>query len=237
MERKFGLKLVAWSLAVLVVAVLAPAASASVVGYLSVADCSGGGVIVSATLIDWQIGSPQACFQVGINTDVTSVGDGTLTAAAPDGTINDLPSLLPQNGDAGFMTFGNFKFDLALVGGFGPGSTTDCAVNPGLNNSCSISGTSPFLLTQTSTGTSVTLLAHGTIFDIGDSATTYWGGSFTTQITGQLPAAIETTINGGGHISSSFSGEFDIGAPEPVSMALIGGGLIGLAAIKRRKRA
>jgi hypothetical protein len=82
----------------------------------------------------------------------------------------------------------------------------------------------------------VTLLAHGTIFDIGDSTTTYWGGSFTTQINDVLPASIEATILAGGNISSSFSGEFDIGAPEPVSMALIGGGLIGLAAIKRRKR-
>jgi hypothetical protein len=87
-------------------------------------------------------------------------------------------------------------------------------------------------------GTSVTLDAHGTILDIGDGSTSFWSGSFTTQINTMDPAAIQAQIVGGGAIVSSFSGEFDVtNVPEPVSMSLIGGGLIALAAIRRRKRA
>ena len=46
----------------------------------------------------------------------------------------------------------------------------------------------------------------------------------------------DDTIVAGGSISSSFSGEFDvIPLPEPVTMGLIGAGLVAIAAIKRRR--
>jgi hypothetical protein len=171
------------------------------------------------------------------------VGDGTLIGSSPAGLINDLPATNtpPDGGIFGFMRFSpsaglNMYFDLTGVGGFGPGSGVSCSLgNPGVNNSCSIPG-SAFLLTQTDTGTSVTLLAHGTILDSGDGTTGPWSGAFTTQINGQSPLAIYDTISTGGSISSTFSGEFDAGVPEPVSMVLIGGGLLALAVIKRRKR-
>jgi hypothetical protein len=239
------LKSVILGLAVLALATLPPSASASVIGHLVVGICGGGGVTVSATTIDWAPGSPAACLQLGLGTNITSVGDGTLTGTSAPGTINDLNLALPGAATAGFMSFitgANLLFDLAPVGGFGPGSLVACAVDPGLNNSCSVPG-SPFILTQTVSnsgvvGTSVTLDAHGTILDIGDGSTSFWSGSFTTQINTMDPAAIQTVIAGGGAITSSFSGEFDVtNVPEPVSMSLIGGGLIALAAIRRRKRA
>ncbi len=236
MKVRNVLKLAVLALAVAAWTFSIPSASAGVVGHLSVGICGGGGVTVSAALIDWAPGSPSACLQVGILTNITSVGDGNLTPASATGLINDLPSLLPGAGTIGFMKFGALSFDLASVGGFGPGSGVSCASDPGVNNSCSIP-TSPFLLTQTSTGSSVTLLAHGTIFDSGDGITSFWNGSFTTQINGPDPASIQATILGGGSITSSFSGEFDVTpTPEPVSMALIGGGLIAFAVIKKRKR-
>ena len=239
-RRNLFSNMVPVSVVLLAILILIPTASAGVIGHLSVGICSNGGVVVSAALIDWAPGSPSACLQEGLGTSITSVGDGNLTGASPAGTINDLPSLLPGSGTLGFMTFGLLKFDLAGVGGFGPGSGVSCATNPGVNNSCSIPG-SPFLLTQTvnvlgAPSTSVTLAAHGTIFDTGDGTTSPWQGSFTTQIDGVLPSAIQATIAGGGSITSSFSGEFNVGVPEPVSMALIGGGLIVLATIKRRKQ-
>jgi len=234
-KRRYITTMGVWSLALLALALFIPTTSASVIGHISVANCGGGGVIVDLTNIDWEPGDPAACVQLGINTNLTSVGLGTLTPGSPQGTINDLP---PLGGIFGFMTFGSFVFDLDAVGGFGPGSATSCATNPALNSSCSIPG-SPFLLTRTTTGTSVTLSAHGTIADTAGPISV-WNGSFTTQINNVLPAAIQAKILAGGEISSSFSGEFDVTAtaiPEPVSMALIGAGLAALASIKRRKRA
>ena len=150
------------------------------------------------------------------------------------GTINDLP---PAAGIFGFMTFGALAFDLAAVNGFGPPSPIDCfPASPPVGSSCSIQPGSPFVLTTTDGGTSVTLQAHGTIVDPNDGKTSDWSGSFTTQINGQTPLQIRNkVIIPGGFVQSTFSGEFDVVVPEPMTMALIGGGLIALAAIKRRK--
>jgi hypothetical protein len=91
-------------------------------------------------------------------------------------------------------------------------------------------------------GTSVTLSAHGTTLDTTDGILSYWNGAFTTQLNTSLghdmsPAGIQALILRQGSITSTYSGTFDItSVPEPFSMALIGGGLIALAAIRRRKQ-
>jgi hypothetical protein len=239
-------KVVVLSLAVIAMAALPRPASASIIGHFTVANCTpGGGVTVAIGLIDWLTGSPSACLGVGALTNVTGTPSvGTLTSGfSGAGTINDLPGV---PGITGFMSFVgggvNMHFDLAPVGGFGPGSGTSCAVDPGVNNTCSIPG-SPFLLTETlsplgTLGTSVTLVAHGTILDTGDGITSSWEGAFTTQISNLTPAQIQAIeLTPGGSITSTFSGEFNVTPlPEPISMALIGGGLIALAALKRRKQ-
>jgi len=229
MNVRHGLKLGLFSLAL--VALCAPSASASIIGHLSVSNCAGGGVTVSFSVIDWSIGSPAACIQTGIGTNLSSTAGPVVVPIT--GTINDLP---PAAGIFGFMTFGLLKFDLAAPNGFGPAVPTDCfPASPAVGSSCSIQPGSPFILTTTDTGTSVTLLAHGTIVDPNDGKISDWKGAFTTQINGQTPLQIRNTTIGGGSISSTFSGEFDVVVPEPMTMALIGGGLIALAAIKRRK--
>ena len=249
MKKRYSLQIRILSLAVLAMAIFLPVASASVIGHLVVGICGGGGVTVDATTIEWlPSGSPTACLELGALTHITSVGDGSLMPTSPAGTINDLNFTVPGAGTAGFMSFidsgagVNLLFNLAPVGGFGPGSSVTCAADPGVNNSCSVPS-SPFILTETRSnsgvlGTSVTLDAHGTIFDMGDGTTSFWSGSFTTQINTETPAQIQTIIIGGGAITSSFSGEFDVtNVPEPISMALIGGGLIALACMRRRQRA
>jgi len=217
------------------VALCAPSASASIIGHLSVANCGGGGTTVSFAVIDWSPGSPSACLQTGIGTTVHSTA-GVIVVPST-GTINDLP---PASGIFGFMTFGALHFDLSAVNGFGPGIPTDCfPASPPVGSSCSIqSGSvqSPFILTTTATGTSVTLLAHGTILDPLDGTLANWNGAFTTQINGQTPLQIRNIEVAGGSISSTFSGEFDVTpVPEPVTMALFGAGLVGLAAFRKRR--
>jgi PEP-CTERM motif len=228
--------------AVLAWATLAPSASASIIGHLVVGNCAAGQVFVSATIIDWQpnVSGFISCLQVGGGTDVTSVGDGHLVSPpAFDGkaTINDL-TVPSSGGEIGFMSFVNgtspvnFHFDLT---GLGPGSLVACTSSMVNGDSCSVPG-SPFLLTKNNGGTSVSLSANGTILDtVGPIS--YWSGAFTTQINGQTPLDIQNIIaTPGGTVASSFSGEFDISpAPEPITMVLIGGGLIALAAVKRRK--
>jgi len=223
-----------WLFSLALAALCAPSASASIIGHLSVANCGGGGVTVSFSAIDWSIGSPSACLQTGIGTTLSST-TGVIVVPTT-GTINDLP---PNSGIFGFMSFGLLHFDLAAPNGFGPPVAPDCfPASPAIGSSCSIQfmGTqSPFILTTTATGTSVTLLAHGTIVDPNGGPVSDWNGAFTTQINGVTPLQIRNTTVGGGSISSTFSGEFDVVVPEPVTMGLIGGGLIALAAIKRRK--
>jgi hypothetical protein len=238
----FGL----FSLAVLVLTAFAPVASAGVVGTLVVSTCPGGDVTVKATSIVWTppAGTGEGCLQLAGGTNITSFGDGSLIGTSGYGTINNLPG-----GEAGFMSFTtggeNLLFNLAISTGFSPPNATSCATNPLPGHSCSIPG-SPFILTSTATdggqlitdvnGSTVTLLANGTITDTDGKIST-WTGSFTTQLPSpDTPAYIQTLEQGGGFIMSSFSGQFTL-APEPVSMSLIGGGLLALAALKRRKRA
>ena len=242
MKHRNVLILVMLGLALLALATLPQSASASVIGHLVVGTCAAGDVAVTATTINWSpdISGFVSCLLVSGGTNVTSVGDGNLIAPPAftgTATINDL-TVPTSGGEAGFMSFVgsgiNMHFDLT---GLGPGSGVLCTSGMVDGDSCSAFAGSPFLLTMNNLGTSVSLSANGTIADtVGPLSN--WSGSFTTQINTVLPYAIQTTINGGGSIQSSFSGEFDAsGTPEPVSLALIGGGLLALAAIKRRKRA
>lgn len=86
--------------------------------------------------------------------------------------------------------------------------------------------------------TGVQLNVAGTATDASPNVSS-WFGSLTTQIAGQTPSQIEATINSGNAIQSSYSGEFTAtftSVPEPATGALIGGALIGLAALLRRRR-
>ena len=241
MEKRLALKLGAICWAVMASAVFLPTASASVIGHLVVGNCAAGDVRVSATLINWQpdVLGLVSCLQVAGGTDVNSVGDGHLLAPPAftgTATINDL-TIPTSGGEIGFMSFVggtaavNMQFNLT---GLGPGSAVLCTSTMVSGDSCSAFAGSPFLLTKNNDGTSVSLSANGNIADtVGPLS--LWSGAFTTQIDGSSPLQLQTIINTGGTIQSSFSGEFNVGVPEPVSMLLIGGGLIALAAIKRRK--
>ena len=207
-------------LAAVVLVTLTGSASASIIGHLSVGICSNGGVTVTATSIDWTlpVDASNGCTAAGTGTTI----GGTSTISPGDlGTILDL--VVGGGSVPGFMVFGPVQLHPGRAwtgrGKHGLLRYPESG-QPGL---LALAG-SPFLLAPNGTGTTVTLVAFGTVTD-GTTPTSTWSGAFTTQINRATPASVQTTIEGGGSVSSTYSGEFDVTAiPEPVSMALIGGG-------------
>jgi len=175
-------------------------------GTLSVANCSGGGVVVSAAGIDFTlpVGGGTGCINTATNTNVT-YSTGTLLPGV-GGTIKDLtvggPPIVVD-----FMTFsGNpdLHFDLTQLG---PGvNNTDC-VNLAIGSSCSVVAGSPFILLKSATGTTITLSARGIARDTS-TRTSDWLGAFTAQIASLSPADIQTAILSEQTVSSTYSAEF-----------------------------
>jgi hypothetical protein len=226
------------ALIVLVAVALVPTASASVIGIFSVANIGGGGVNANNMVIDWfnpvnPLGNGNGMVLTGGDTTLMYNNGGGQVAlgVSTAGTVNDLPG---PPGPIGFFAFPSapmLHFNLTVLG---PGvANLNCAALA-LGQSCSAFAGSPIILTATATGTAVTLDASGIATD-ASPFTSNWMGAFTTQIPGVSAASIQATINAGGTITSTFSGEFVATVPEPLTSALIGGGLIALAALKRRK--
>jgi hypothetical protein len=214
---------------VLVLTAFAPVASAGVVGELSFANCGGQGVNVTLTTVDWlPVGTGTGCIDAGSSTTIKFVGGSGLIAPGEAGTVNDLSVGV---GNSKFIQFAGVYFDAPIIG---PGvSNTTCAAtyNPGLP-ACSVVTGAPFVLTATTSGTIISMSVSGLAYD-STGIGTPWSGVFSTQIQGQTPAQIATTELGGGTINATYSFDGQSGVPEPVSMALIGGGLLALAGLKR----
>jgi len=205
------------------------ASAATISGTLNLTNCLGGAVTVSATTIDWMptVTSNDGCVQTGSGTNVTS-SVGTLGPNDTSGVIQDLvaPTTFPVANFIVFTDLPGLHFDLTSLG---PGtSNTNCA-GLTIGESCSTSATSPFLLTRSASGTSVTLAAFGTAGDTS-GALSNWVGSFTTQLN-LTPAAIQAEILAGRSITSTYSGSFNVSTvPEADTSYLLFSGalLLGL---------
>jgi hypothetical protein len=203
-------------------------ASAGAVGFAALGQCSGGGVMVDATHINWSPTGTVAgtgCFNTGIPTSITYSG-----GVVGPGATGNIQNLVAGGGSVDqFMTIlGSSPLLDFVLDGFAPTPTNNTACDTTVGDSCIIFPGSPFFLTNTVTGVSVNLDAFGHITDAG--TTTLWTAIFSTQISNTTDSAIQSTILGHGSISSTYSAALTL-SPEPgtVSMFLLGGAaLIGL---------
>ncbi len=218
-------------------AVFAPQAFGTVIGNLEITS-GGQAVIVGMTFIDWGPAGPGGTINTTTGTTVTYDGGSALSPLSVPGNIVDLVAPTPPPTVVGFMTFaGNagLSFDLEVVG---PGDSNIACAALLVNQSCSVFPGSPFVLTRTASGTSITLSVSGIATDNLPGMPSIWLGSFTTQIPGRTPGQIQADFGGNPNftLTSPYSGSFlVIPTPEPATAAFIGIGLLALGAIRRRR--
>ncbi len=242
-----------FALLAIMISTLASVAMAAPIGNLLVANCTGQGVTVTASTLDWlPAGGGTGCIATGNQTLVNFVGGGPLVSGDTSGLIKDLtfPGPSPILDFMFFTDQPNLHFDLV---GVGPGPTsTACATTLDPNApACTVFVGSPIKLSPTSSGTTVSLSANGTASDLSADVSN-WIGDYSTTFPGITPAQLQSAINSGtplsgfcsgGACTSTYSGTFVVTftpgptVPEPLSLVLIGGGLIGLACMRRFKRA
>jgi hypothetical protein len=239
-------------LAVLALATLPQSASASVIGTLFTG--SSGQITVTTTSITWNAdasGLPVGSWNgdVTTGTDLTflgctgGLGDPGCLSVREGIDINHLAPLVsgvtPFPID-GFLTFAAHPLLDFTLTGVSPGSANLNCSGLAIGQSCSVIAGSPIILTLlTGNRTSVQMSMFGTATDGSSGPTSYWTGGFSATLPTMTPAAVEAffAANPDGSLSASNSGSFfATTVPEPVSMALIGGGLLALAMIRRRKR-
>jgi len=230
----------------LTLALAAPASADPITGVLNIT----GSANVSATRIDWVLGDitlhPGATDAVYGTFDIVKDGSGYFSNIwqPVSGVNTGLSEDLPPGGGANFLTdfktsdaqYNDLSFTLTSLGAF---AVPVCTGLEDIGDSCLAFAGSPFLLTRTNSGTGVEFDVFGFFVDptFGDTGQNAAKGIYTANIVGMTPKQVADLINGGGTINSSYSAQFTATAvPEPLTLTLLGSGLLGIGLRARRRR-
>jgi hypothetical protein len=171
---------------------------------------------------------------------------GTLTGsfvplALTSGTSIDLNSAVHPVGVAlslpNFMVFASapgLHFDTAFIN---PGvfSSAACGLPAAPGQVCTPFPTSPFNLSNTSSGSTASFAMSGTVSDGSASPASNFTGIFTTQFSGQSYQDVLAIILGGASVTNSYSANFVVAIPEPGTVSLALGGILLLIGVARRR--
>ena len=148
-------------------------------------------------------------FSVG-GANTIDLGASTGAFATLGGNTATMQNVVGGSGPvSNFLTIPALPQAQFTLTGVGSAFANTICAGLGTGGSCAASAGSPYILTQTSAGTAVSFSASGTVKD-NFGATTAFVATFSTEVTGQSPSAVQTKLNTGGTLASPFSASINV---------------------------